>query len=185
MSLGLKRNTVELVDHDTAWEQRANQTIQRLQEIFGPAAKDIQHIGSTSIKTIKAKPIIDIAVAADDFENFEPLIPQLENSGFSYRGWFLVDRITVLNVYEELPSGDRVTTHHIHIVKADGGDWNNHIIFRDYLSAHPFVAKAYEALKIKLASQYPCDQDRKKYNDGKRDFIVQALNDAAAWVRQP
>lgn len=184
MSLGLKRNITELIDYDSEWEKLADQTIQRLWEIFGSVAKDIQHIGSTSIKNIKAKPIIDIAVAVNDFGEFEPLIPKLESNGFSYRGWFLVDRITVLNVYEKTNSGERITTHHVHIVKVDSMDWRNHINFRDYLNAHPSVAKAYEDIKIKLACKHPYDEDRRKYNDGKNDFINQTLKDAAAWLRR-
>ena len=178
MPFCLKRDINELVDHDIQWEIIASQTIKRLWEIFGPVASDIQHIGSTSIKNIKAKPIIDIAVAVDSFENFSSLIPELENSGFSYRGWFIVDRIYVLNVYEEVTSDDRVITHHVHIVKNDGSDWRNHIIFRDYLNAHPATAKEYETLKINLASEHPYDVNRKNDNNGKNQFIIKTLYDA-------
>ncbi|MDR1263696.1 MAG: GrpB family protein [Oscillospiraceae bacterium] len=182
MPLGLKRNIVELIDHDAEWEKLANQTIQRLGEIFGSTAKDIQHIGSTSIKNIKAKPIIDIAVAVNDFEKFKPFISKLESNGFSYHGWFLVERIIVLNVYEDLKSGERVTTHHIHIVKVDSSEWKNHIKFRDYLNAHPSAAKTYEAIKVKLASEHPYDEGRKSYNNGKNDFIIHILNDVTTWL---
>ncbi|MEO1769878.1 GrpB family protein [Candidatus Enterococcus ferrettii] len=184
MSLGLKRNTTELIDHDVEWEKIAAQTIQRLWKIFGSMAIDIQHIGSTSIKNIKAKPIIDIAVAIADFEVLKPLIPELEENNFSYRGWFIVERIAVLNVYEQLKTGDRITTHHIHIVKADSSEWQNHINFRDYLNVHPSVAKAYEAIKVELAAKHPYDEDRKTYNDGKNAFITQTINDAALWLHQ-
>lgn len=183
MTLGLKSNIVELVDHNSEWEKIAQKTIQQLWKIIGSIAKDIQHIGSTSIKNIKAKPIIDIAVAVNDFKEFEPLIPELENNGFAYRGWFLIDRITVLNVYEKLQSGDKITTHHIHIVKVDSRDWNDHIKFRDYLNTHLTVAKNYEAIKIKLATENPIDEERKKYNDGKNGFISQTLKDATVWLR--
>ena len=184
MSLGLKRNIVELVEHDSEWEKIATQTIQKLWQIFGSAAIDIQHIGSTSIVNIKAKPIIDIAVAVNDFEKFEPLISELEHNGFSYRGWFIFERITVLNVYEELESGDRITTHHIHIVIYNSRDWHEHIIFRDYLNACPSVAKTYETIKTELALKHPYDEDRRNYNDGKNDFIKQTLKDAVAWLHQ-
>ncbi len=84
MSLGLQRNTIKLVDHDAVWKEIAFQTTQELWKIFGPVAKDIQHIGSTSIESIKAKPIIDLAVAVDDFSMFQPLIPKLEREGYTY-----------------------------------------------------------------------------------------------------
>ena len=181
MKLGLKSNVVELADHEPQWEIIAAQTIEKLWSIFGPTAKDIQHIGSTAIKNIKAKPMIDIAVAVDDFEEFESLIPELEFNGFSYRGWFLIERIYVLNMYEELKSGDKICTHHIHIVKTGSRDWNDHINFRDYLNTHPSVANTYEAIKVELSCKKPYDEGRKKYNDAKNSFIKQTLKDAAVW----
>lgn len=62
MALGLKAGMVEIVDHDPKWEENAVNTIKRLRSILGSAAIDIQHIGSTAIRHIKAKPVIDIAV---------------------------------------------------------------------------------------------------------------------------
>lgn len=70
MMIGLKRGTVALFDHEKEWEIEAQNTISRLKNILGDVAKDIQHIGSTSILSIKAKPIIDIVVAVDDFNEF-------------------------------------------------------------------------------------------------------------------
>ena len=65
--LGLKREAVKLCEHQKEWEVEAQNTIARLKAILGDVAKDIQHVGSTSVLSIKAKPIIDIAVAVDDF----------------------------------------------------------------------------------------------------------------------
>lgn len=67
--IGLKRGTVQLCEHEKEWEIEAQNTIVRLKEILGDVIKDIQHVGSTSILTIKAKPIIDIAVAVDEFDD--------------------------------------------------------------------------------------------------------------------
>ena len=72
--IGLKRGTVKLCEHEKEWELEAQNTIDRLKQILGNVIKDIAHVGSTSILSIKAKPIIDIAVAVDDFNdilNFE------------------------------------------------------------------------------------------------------------------
>lgn len=68
MQLGLKRGTVQLEPHDKQWEKVAVQTIEKLKSILGKDAIDIQHIGSTAIPAIKAKPIIDIVVGVDDFK---------------------------------------------------------------------------------------------------------------------
>ena len=180
MSLGLKRNTVKLVDYDPEWEVYASKTIQELRRVLGSIAKDIQHIGSTAIRNIKSKPMIDIAVGIDDFSEIEPFFNELEDNGFSNRGYFL-DEHMIFTVGEDIAPDDRITTHNIHIVKLDSRDWQDHIIFRDYLNAHPDVAKEYECLKIKLASKYPYDEGRKKYASGKSDFVAQTLKSATEW----
>jgi len=107
----------------------------------------------------------------------------MESHGFSNRGWFSDGRM-IFSIGEDIAPDDRMTTHIIHIVKVGSKDWHDLADFRDYLNAHLPVAKAYEALKIKLASEYPYDKGRKKYTDGKHDFIVQTLQDAALWLRQ-
>ena len=83
--IGLKRGTVQLYPHDKEWEEAAKQTISDLKRIFGDAANDIQHVGSTSIIHIKAKPIIDIAVSVDSLDKVLELVPALEREGFHYR----------------------------------------------------------------------------------------------------
>lgn len=83
--IGLKRGTVQLCEHEKEWEIEAQNTIARLKEILGDVIKDIQHVGSTSILTIKAKPIIDIALAVDDFDDILSYEKQLKDAGFYYR----------------------------------------------------------------------------------------------------
>ena len=74
MPLGLKRGTVQLEPHDKQWDEIAIQTIKTLKSILGDDAIDIQHIGSTAIPVIKAKPIIDIVVGVTDFERIRNLL---------------------------------------------------------------------------------------------------------------
>ena len=83
--IGLKRGTVRLYDHEKEWEIEAQNTISRLREILGDVIKDIQHVGSTSILSIKAKPIIDIALAVDDFHDILAFEKELRDNGFYYR----------------------------------------------------------------------------------------------------
>ena len=74
-------------DHDPKWEENAVNTIKRLRSILGSAAIDIQHIGSTAIRHIKAKPVIDIAVLVRNLSEVLALTPALEKGGFIFRGW--------------------------------------------------------------------------------------------------
>lgn len=174
--LGLQRGTVMLCPHDPKWDTAAAQTICQLKAIFGTVAEDIQHIGSTSISTISAKPILDIAVAVGNFNAVTPLFPALESHGFIHRpqcddaGQFLL-------VCGDFSADTR--THHIHIVKSGSTEWRNYLNFRDYLRAFPGKAQNYEQLKASLADRFP--QDRKAYTAGKAELIQRILRDAAGW----
>ena len=179
--LGLKRGTVQLCEHEQAWEIEAQNTILRLKEILGAVIKDIQHVGSTSIPSIKAKPIIDIAIAVDDFEDVLLLEEELKKLGFYYRPKVdLGEQLLFASGSYYDGTGD-LQTHFIHIVKTGSMDWRNYINFRDYLNSTPDVAKVYEDLKVLLAKQAPVDNGREKYLRGKHDFIVYTLRKALVY----
>ena len=178
--IGLKRGTVKLCEHEKAWEIEAQNTIVRLKKILGDVIKDIQHVGSTSIPAIKAKPIIDIVLAVDDFDDILVFEKELRDDGFYYRPKAQASLRNQLlfargNYYDG--SGD-LQTHFIHVVLTSSMDWINYINFRDYLNNTPTVAKAYEDLKVSLAEQAPIDGGREKYLKGKHDFIVYTLRKA-------
>ena len=174
--LGLKRGTVALCPHDPDWEIAAGQTIRRLRKIFGPTAEDIQHVGSTAIPAISAKPILDIAVAVRDFDAVSPLLPVLEANGFLLRPQDSFEEM--LLVCGDFSADTR--THHIHIVRFDSAAWQNYLNFRDYLRAVPQKALAYQRQKEMLALRFP--QNREAYTAGKAGLIGQILRDASAWT---
>ena len=129
--IGLKRGTVKLFEHEKAWEIEAQNTIVRLRKILGNVIKDIQHVGSTSIFTIKAKPIIDIALAVDDFEDILAFEKELRDEGFYYRpkaqGSLQNQLLFACGNYYD-GSGD-IQTHFIHVVLTGSMDWINYINF--------------------------------------------------------
>lgn len=173
--IGLKRGTVLLYDHEKEWESAAAVTVSQLKHIFGDAAKDIQHIGSTSIKDIKAKPVIDIAVAVDSYDSVTPLIPALRDAGFQFSHREATgDMLFVCG-----DSRQDTRTHHIHVVKSNSTEWTNYINFRDYLNTFPAKAKEYEEVKIRLMEKYP--YDRESYTDGKTEVIKHILRKALVW----
>lgn len=179
--LGLKRGTVQLYEHEQAWEIEAQNTILRLKEILGGVIKDIQHVGSTSIFTIKAKPIIDIAVAVDSFEAVLQFEEEMKKQGFYYRPKVdLGEQLLFASGSYYDGTGD-LQTHFIHVVKVGSMDWRNYINFRDYLNNIPTVAREYEELKVTLANQAPVDNGREKYLRGKHDFIVYTLRKALVY----
>ncbi len=173
MKLGLRRGTVAVEPHDRQWEVNAQQTIAQLREILGDTAVDIQHIGSTSIKDICAKPIIDIVVGVRDFNDILGLNGVLEDYGFIFRGQ------DVPAQYLYVCGDEDSRTHHIHTVIYDSEAWNNYINMRDYLNCHKAEAQAYSKLKEKLARQYP--DDRNRYTELKSGLIAEILKKANNW----
>jgi len=127
---------------------------------------DIQHIGSTSVPGLVAKPIIDIGIAVASFEESTRCIPRLEQIGYLYRGEEGIPR-------RHLFIKGEPRTHNVHMNEIHSADWQNTIAFRDYLRQHPDSARAYAALKTGLAQQFT--NDLQGYLMGKADFISQIL----------
>ena len=171
--LGLKSGMVELLEHCESWKINAQNEIVCLKGILGEHAIDIQHVGSTSICGIHAKPIIDIAVGIADFENAKMLIQLLSEQGYVYADEDTPEKMLFLKCEGEKK------THHIHFVKYDGKEWNDYVNFRDYLNTHPKKAMQYDALKVRLCQQF--SQDRVQYTTGKHALISHLLEEARLW----
>ena len=177
--LGLKRGTVQLLPHEAQWEEQGRQVVSLLREVLGDAARDIQHVGSTSITGICAKPILDIAVGMDDPERVLDFVPALEARDVIFRNRGADDEGGLLFVMGDFAADTR--SCHIHVVVWKGEAWYNYINFRDYLNAQPEQAACYENCKRELARRYSCD--REKYTAGKAPLIGQLLEQANRWRR--
>lgn len=173
MMIGLKRGTVHLVPHQKEWSKNAETIIKLLKQLLGDIALDIQHVGSTAISSIHAKPIIDIAVAVQDLNDMVSYTEILKQHHIILRGEVVTGE--VLYVMED----NDIRTHHIHVCKWDGTEWNNYINFRDYLNAFPEKAMLYDLCKQKLAMQF--SNDRKSYTMGKEEIIQRLLTEARMW----
>ena len=176
--LGLVQGIVKLYDHEAMWDENAEQTILLLKEKFGETAIDIQHIGSTAIKHIKAKPIIDIVVGVDDMNKVRPILPLLEQAGILHRPNNDKSEYMMF-IMGDLSIGLR--THHIHVVPYDGEEWNNQINFRDFMNAHFDKAKEYEAIKVNLMNLY--HDNRTMYTRSKQSYIDHVFIQADEWKR--
>ena len=176
MALGLKCGSVALVDHDSDWESIAVRTIERLWRVFGSVAKDIQHVGSTSVNGIKAKPSIGIVIAVDHFELVESLIPNMEQEGFIVTFGFKEEEWKII-VYAD--KSYSVETHSILLVKCNNSKYRDALCFRDYLNANPKAAKRYEAHKLEIAEK--ANNDRSVYKKNKSDFMKQILEETLTW----
>ena len=170
--LGLKTGTVVLYPHETAWETDAAEIIRLLKAILGDVCIDAQHVGSTAVRGIAAKPIIDIAVAVRDIQDIMPFRETLAQHGIFYRKEEHGGQLLFF-------MGTDIRTHFIHIVQANSSAWRNYLHLRDYLNANPYQAAEYEAVKRRLQTQFPAD--RAAYTEGKAETIARLLQEAAVW----
>ena len=151
------------------WPLLYAQERERLEQAIGRYVLDIQHVGSTAVPGLPAKPIIDIGIAVRNFEEAAVCIAPIVALGYEYVGENGIPRRHYFRK-------GNPCTHHLHINEVDGQDWWNQIHFRDYLRQHPLSAQAYAALKMDLAQQFP--HDREQYLARKGPFIEMILHQA-------
>jgi len=167
--IGLQRGVVKLVPYTVEWKRLFDEEKALLQAAVGDLVLDIQHVGSTSIPGMMAKPLIDIGIAVRDFEEARACIEPIEKLGYEYRGEHGMSRRHYF-----MKGNPR--THHLHMVEVGSRDWKNMLLFREYLIQHPEVARAYGELKMTLAQRFP--EDREAYLEGKASFIERVLRSA-------
>ena len=162
--LGLQKDAIKLVPHEDVWAENYQKEKEILQQILGDLTIDIQHIGSTAIPNIVAKPILDVGVGVKDIDAMRAVIPLLEKAGYD-----VADKIEEKGEVLGRRGSAQIRTCLIHIEVYGNINWENHIIFRDYLLAHPEAAKEYEQLKLANAKIYA--GDRKGYVAAKTEFV--------------
>ena len=171
----LLADPIEVVPYSDEWAHTFAVWRSRLSEALGKAAVRIEHVGSTAVAGLDAKPIIDIQVSAVDVEDEGAYVSAIEALGASLRF-----REPGHRYFRS--TGDRGRTVHIHVCNA-GSDWEReHLLFRDYLRANRKARDAYARLKQDLSDRYR--DDRIAYNEGKTGFILDMLSDAQAWAKR-
>jgi GrpB-like predicted nucleotidyltransferase (UPF0157 family) len=169
---------VRLLPHDPEWGRQAAAEAGRLREALGPAIGEIQHIGSTSIPGIVAKPIIDLMGVTPAIELLEDARTRLEALGYEWHGEYGVEgrRFCTLT---DAQSG--VRRFHLHCYAQGDHSIRRHLAFRDYLLARPDKARAYEAMKRDCAAKHAGDSNA--YTDCKDDWITRVEAEALEWDR--
>ncbi|MGH2397471.1 MAG: GrpB family protein [bacterium] len=153
---------MELFPYTAEWRRLFEEEKTRLQAVIGQYVLDIQHVGSTAIPGMIAKPIIDIGIAVMVFEEARVCIAPIEQLGYEYRGEQGIPRRHYFVKGEP-------RTHHIHMNEIGSRDWQDQVLFRDYLIRHPERAEEHAGLKQDLARRFPTD--REAYLDGKASYI--------------
>lgn len=165
---------VIIVDYNPNWPAMFEEEKTAILAGAGEWIEDIQHVGSTSVPGLAAKPIIDIMIAVYDLALVEKCVWPIASLGYAYMGEFgLPER----HFFRKPPAdGWYKRTHHIHMVLKGSNQWKNQIHFRDYLRTHPEACQQYQDLKRDLSQRY--SEDRFGYGDAKQDFIFAILRKA-------
>jgi GrpB-like predicted nucleotidyltransferase (UPF0157 family) len=164
--IGLQAGLVKLDPYSHQWAVRFTAERRRLSRALGSVLYRIEHIGSTAIPGLDAKPIIDIAIMIPSLKRLPLWIRRLEQAGYAYKGEY------------GLPGRHFFTrgtpvTHHLHLVEKGSLHWDNWILFRDYLLTRPGEAKRYSVFKKRLATRFADDRDA--YTRAKTPFVTRML----------
>jgi GrpB-like predicted nucleotidyltransferase (UPF0157 family) len=165
VTLGLRRRTVQVVEHDPRWAALAADACQDAWRVCGDLLADLQHVGSTSVPDLPAKPILDIAAAVATLDAIPELVQRLTETGYIYRG-DLGDAGGHLFVRESSPD---VRTVHLHAVEHSGTQWRSYLLFRDLLQQDAGIRRQYAELKQELGKRFR--DDRRSYTASKHEFI--------------
>lgn len=169
--VGLSNNEVRLIKPSSDWLEQYNMEKITLLNTLHPFNVQIEHIGSTALGTIESKPLIHILIGFNQLEDIEQL-PWLELRQKDY--YLLKVAIKSKKVMAKFSNIETQTKSVVvHMVEKNSDWWHEHLFFRDYLRSTPSALCEYEALKIRLASEFPDDQA--SYTDGKQAFVNHIL----------
>jgi GrpB-like predicted nucleotidyltransferase (UPF0157 family) len=168
---------VVIVDYDPSWPEEFRVVGTALRASLGDVALRIDHIGSTAVVGLAAKPVVDVQVSVAAFEPLDAFRVPIERAGYVHRAG---NTERTKRYFRERP-GQRRT--HIHVRRAGSFSEQFALLFRDFLRTHPQRAAAYAALKRELAARYPGAAERHLYVEAKEPFTWETMRLADAWAQ--
>jgi GrpB-like predicted nucleotidyltransferase (UPF0157 family) len=169
--LGLAYGQVRLVEGDPGWPRAFERLAAELRAALGKLSVAVEHVGSTAVPGLVAKPILDLAIGLAPAADPDSVISALEPLGYEFRG-DKGDTGGLLFVLEDRPA-HRLA--HLHVVPYGGGKWCQYLAFRDRLRIDPDARAAYAEVKRSLGDQFA--GDRQAYNAGKAAFVAGLLSE--------
>ena len=155
---------IVVTDYNPEWERMFEEEARAFREILGDNCVDIQHIGSTAVPGLAAKPVIDIMPVVTSLEEVDKMAGRFIEIGYEYLGEYGIPGRRYLR------KGGDERTHQAHIfASTDTDNIARHLLFRDYLRTHEKERDAYGKLKKALAKKFPYDIE--SYCDGKEAFV--------------
>jgi GrpB-like predicted nucleotidyltransferase (UPF0157 family) len=168
--LGLTYGQVRLVDSDPGWPRAFELLAAELRAALGELSVAVEHVGSTAVPGLVAKPILDLAVGLAPAADPDRVVRAIERLGYEYRG-DKGDTGGLLFVLEDRPA-HRIA--HLHVVPHGGERWRRYLAFRDRLRTDPDARAAYSEVKRRLGEQF--EGDRQAYTAGKAAFVAWLLS---------
>ncbi|SFP03170.1 GrpB domain, predicted nucleotidyltransferase, UPF0157 family [Amycolatopsis arida] len=165
------------VEYDPAWAARFAELGRALRGALGSVALRIDHIGSTAVPGLAAKPVVDVQVSVADFEPLDAYRAPLERLGFHHRA---DNPERTKRYFREAPGSGRPRTH-IHVRRAGSFSEQFPLLFRDYLRAHPAAAERYAEVKRHLAATI---DDRRAYTEAKVPHMWEIIRHADDWAQR-
>ena len=163
---------VVICDYDPAWPERYEALRAAVVAALGDVAAAIEHVGSTSVPGLAAKPTIDLVVRMRSHADLPAAIERLARLGYVHEGDL---GITGREAFAT-PPGYATHDHHLYVCAPDWPGFDDQVVFRDHLRSHPSAARAYERLKRTLAARH--GTDRSGYTNAKAGFVRDVLKRA-------
>jgi len=160
-------DAVRVVEYDANWPLRFQALEARVHSVLGARVARVEHIGSTSVPGLAAKPILDVDVVVRTAADLEPSIRLLEKAGYLHEGDLGVPGREALRC----PAGSE--RHHLYLLVEGSRELQRHVAFREALRASRVLCEEYASLKCALAQRFR--DDRRAYTSGKTDFIEATL----------
>ncbi len=172
----LTQRKVEIVEYDPNWETLYRNEESKILAVIGHIAVAVEHVGSTAVLGLGAKPTIDIMVAVHRLSDADKCIEPLSSIGYEYQPEHEESMPERRFFRKGQPPKEQ--HYHLHMVEKKSEFWRRHLAFRDYMRTHPEIAQQYYELKKESATKY--GSDREGYNEAKTSFIesivAKALN---------
>jgi GrpB-like predicted nucleotidyltransferase (UPF0157 family) len=148
---------VHIVAYDPSWPTLFAQERNLILQAVGQWIEEVEHVGSTAIPGLDAKPVVDLVVGLKDMSDALSLVEPLRSLGYSYWAEGAKAHHHLFVRFVDLEMSAR--THNLHVVEAGGQYWEERLLFRDYLRKHPETAKKYARLKHRLATRHRDDRE--------------------------
>jgi GrpB-like predicted nucleotidyltransferase (UPF0157 family) len=166
--------SIVISDYNPAWPSLFEQECTSLHTALGPLVLTVEHIGSTAVPGLAAKPIIDLQLSVRSLEDARSsCVEPLHALGYAYMPQYEA-RLPGELFFQKGPSGQ--WTHNLHVLQGDHPRWRRRLLFRDHLRNHPEIARAYAKLKRDLAAAF--DGDFSGYMNAKTAFVAATLAEA-------